>query len=265
MNARFYDPVVGRFMGYDPAPVTPTNLFSFNRYAYANNNPMRYTDPNGLSPFDFELTAPIGAVIGGIEGYHEAGFWGAIVGAVTGALSAAATTPFQSVEAVSATITVMGLNTATSVASVAAVNSVKSGKFNINDFNSSLSFSNAVMSFGGAGFGSYADSRFTNGISRISSPETNLFSHALKTTATTVAKGYFAEQASTSVASLTDKTTTAANNAANSNAARQVGAMEGAKSQAPGMGAAASHSSGNSNGGNGANAGGDTHSGGGWF
>ena len=48
MNARFYDPVVGRFMGYDPAPVTSENLFSFNRYAYANNNPMLYTDPTGL-------------------------------------------------------------------------------------------------------------------------------------------------------------------------------------------------------------------------
>lgn len=50
MNARFYDPVVGRFMGYDPAPVTAENLFSFNRYAYANNNPMLYTDPTGMLP-----------------------------------------------------------------------------------------------------------------------------------------------------------------------------------------------------------------------
>ncbi|MGH8487371.1 MAG: glycohydrolase toxin TNT-related protein, partial [Gammaproteobacteria bacterium] len=35
-----------------PAGFDPQNPQSFNRYAYANNNPYRYVDPNGESPLD---------------------------------------------------------------------------------------------------------------------------------------------------------------------------------------------------------------------
>ena len=52
MGARYYDPVLGRFMGVDPATVDPGNVHSFNRYAYANNNPYKYVDPDGHSPID---------------------------------------------------------------------------------------------------------------------------------------------------------------------------------------------------------------------
>jgi len=45
MQARYYDPVIGRFYSNDP--VGFTNVHTFNRYAYANNNPYKYTDPNG--------------------------------------------------------------------------------------------------------------------------------------------------------------------------------------------------------------------------
>ncbi|MES9851977.1 MAG: RHS repeat-associated core domain-containing protein [Candidatus Thiodiazotropha sp. L084R] len=50
-GARHYDPVVGRFMGIDPVGVNPGNVHSFNRYAYANNNPYKYVDPDGNLPF----------------------------------------------------------------------------------------------------------------------------------------------------------------------------------------------------------------------
>jgi RHS repeat-associated protein len=46
-GARYYDPVLGRFTGMDPQEFTPTNIHSFNRYAYGNNNPYRYVDPDG--------------------------------------------------------------------------------------------------------------------------------------------------------------------------------------------------------------------------
>ena len=51
-GARYYDPVVGRFMGVDPQHFDENNLHSFNRYAYANNNPYRYVGPDGRSPLD---------------------------------------------------------------------------------------------------------------------------------------------------------------------------------------------------------------------
>jgi len=50
-GARYYDPFVGRFLGTDPVDVDPNNLHSFNRYAYANNNPYTFIDPDGKFPF----------------------------------------------------------------------------------------------------------------------------------------------------------------------------------------------------------------------
>lgn len=47
MGARYYDPALGRFMGVDPAPLDLENLHSLNRYAYANNNPYKFVDPDG--------------------------------------------------------------------------------------------------------------------------------------------------------------------------------------------------------------------------
>jgi len=45
MQARYYDPVIGRFMSNDP--VGFSNVYNFNRYSYANNNPFKYVDPDG--------------------------------------------------------------------------------------------------------------------------------------------------------------------------------------------------------------------------
>ena len=50
MGARYYDPMLGRFTGIDPKEVDPNDLHSFNRYAYANNNPYKFVDPDGRSP-----------------------------------------------------------------------------------------------------------------------------------------------------------------------------------------------------------------------
>jgi uncharacterized protein RhaS with RHS repeats len=48
MQARYYDPVIGRFYSNDP--VGFRDVHSFNRYAYANNNPYKYVDPDGEFP-----------------------------------------------------------------------------------------------------------------------------------------------------------------------------------------------------------------------
>ena len=61
MQARYYDPVIGRFYSNDPVGYTAKNpVMSFNRYLYANNNPYKYTDPNG--EFSFLAALAFGAV-----------------------------------------------------------------------------------------------------------------------------------------------------------------------------------------------------------
>jgi RHS repeat-associated protein len=46
-NARWYDPVLGRFIQADTIVPQPANGQSWNRYTYAANNPLRYCDPTG--------------------------------------------------------------------------------------------------------------------------------------------------------------------------------------------------------------------------
>lgn len=64
MNARLYDPALGRFVSPDP-------IFNFydvnglNPYAYASNNPMTYVDRNGKFPFLALGAAVLGGWIGG--------------------------------------------------------------------------------------------------------------------------------------------------------------------------------------------------------
>jgi RHS repeat-associated protein len=49
-GARWYDARLGRFLSPDPVGVREADIHSFNRYAYANNNPYIYTDPDGRVP-----------------------------------------------------------------------------------------------------------------------------------------------------------------------------------------------------------------------
>lgn len=54
MGARYYDPVIGRFVSTDPKGFDADNLHSHNRYAYANNNPYKFVDRNGMAPTPFD-------------------------------------------------------------------------------------------------------------------------------------------------------------------------------------------------------------------
>ena len=47
MQARLYDPHLGRFLAPDPYVQAPDNHLSLNRYAYCMNNPLKYVDPTG--------------------------------------------------------------------------------------------------------------------------------------------------------------------------------------------------------------------------
>ncbi|WP_240046354.1 RHS repeat-associated core domain-containing protein [Rhodanobacter glycinis] len=47
MQARYYDPAVGRFLSVDPVQPSAGNSFNFNRYDYTSNNPVNHIDPDG--------------------------------------------------------------------------------------------------------------------------------------------------------------------------------------------------------------------------
>lgn len=47
MQQRYYDPTLGRFLSVDPVTADGNTGGNFNRYWYANNNPYKFTDPDG--------------------------------------------------------------------------------------------------------------------------------------------------------------------------------------------------------------------------
>jgi len=46
-GARYYDPLIGRFISPDTIVQSPQDPQSLNRYAYCRNNPIKYIDPTG--------------------------------------------------------------------------------------------------------------------------------------------------------------------------------------------------------------------------
>ncbi|MFW6219190.1 MAG: RHS repeat domain-containing protein, partial [Bacteroidota bacterium] len=67
MNGRIYDPVLCRFLSPDNYVASPFHSQSYNRYSYALNNPLIYTDPSG--EIAWFVPVIIGAAIGGFSGY----------------------------------------------------------------------------------------------------------------------------------------------------------------------------------------------------
>jgi RHS repeat-associated protein len=49
-NARYYDPVIGRFISADTIVPGAFSSQSLNRYSYVLNNPLKYNDPGGHDP-----------------------------------------------------------------------------------------------------------------------------------------------------------------------------------------------------------------------
>lgn len=49
MQARYYDPDIGRFLSDDPVGISVGDIFGFNRLAYVNNNPVMHVDLSGMS------------------------------------------------------------------------------------------------------------------------------------------------------------------------------------------------------------------------
>ena len=62
-GARYYNPVLGRFITRDTVFGDLTDPQSQNRYVYCMNNPHKYTDPNGNRAVSFTISGDIGASI----------------------------------------------------------------------------------------------------------------------------------------------------------------------------------------------------------
>jgi uncharacterized protein RhaS with RHS repeats len=60
MQARYYDSATERFLSVDPLGPQAGKLFGFNRYDYANNNPVVNTDPDGRCPVCVAIPVFIG-------------------------------------------------------------------------------------------------------------------------------------------------------------------------------------------------------------
>lgn len=100
MNGRVYDPVLGRFMTPDPFVGNATDLQSYNRYSYVNNNPLMYTDPSGY----FKLRSVVKIVVVAAAVYFTAGAAAGYLVAA-GAISAATATAVVAGATISATLT----------------------------------------------------------------------------------------------------------------------------------------------------------------
>ena len=57
MQQRYYDPIIGRFLSIDPITAYSNPVGAFNRYWYANNNPYKFTDPDGRQSWSNTGTA----------------------------------------------------------------------------------------------------------------------------------------------------------------------------------------------------------------
>ena len=69
MNARLYDPLLGRFLSPDPYVQAPDFTQNFNRYSYCLNNPLKYTDDSGKSITLALLIVGAHTALGGFAGY----------------------------------------------------------------------------------------------------------------------------------------------------------------------------------------------------
>lgn len=65
-GARYYDPLIGRFVSMDPVSGDPKNPQSLNKYSYVQNNPVKYVDPTGKYQKDvhYDLTYYLGLMSG---------------------------------------------------------------------------------------------------------------------------------------------------------------------------------------------------------
>ncbi len=126
MGARFYDPTIGRWLSEDPVQDKPFDPATLNVYAYANLNPLAFTDPDGKAAILVIVGAAVvgfGLGIGAYLGSHQgsASLGGALA---WGAAGAAAT--------VTATIATLSIGSALAPSGVLGSLALTSGEKVVN-------------------------------------------------------------------------------------------------------------------------------------
>lgn len=172
MNARLYDPILGRFLSPDPYIQMPDWSQNLNRYTYAMNNPLVYIDEDGQF---FWFAVGAAAVIGGTinvlnnwDAITSAGGWSGVwqgtkyfmVGAAAGGVSAAvgigAAVGFGSMLGVTAT----GLATASTGFVSGAISRAAAGAINgflVDTSNSLIEGESLGTSFGNGAYGALTE------------------------------------------------------------------------------------------------------------
>lgn len=119
-SARYYDPVIGKFITADTIVPNPLDPEAFNRYAYANNNPLSYTDPTGH--FGFFAAFAIGFAFSATVTAIQGGDFGAILtnGFIGGLAAAAGNGAFTAVQGATASTILAGVAAGVSAALVSS-------------------------------------------------------------------------------------------------------------------------------------------------
>ncbi|HEX5749738.1 MAG TPA: FG-GAP-like repeat-containing protein [Archangium sp.] len=81
MNARYYDPKLGRFISPDSVVPSTLNPQALNRYAYVYNNPISNTDPTGHVPVVAAIATAVS--VGMATGFAGTAFAISVIGAAT--------------------------------------------------------------------------------------------------------------------------------------------------------------------------------------
>lgn len=160
MNARMYDPTIGQMLAPDNYISMPLSPGGYNRFLYANGNPLKFIDPDGNHPI--VVAAIIGAAVGAASytasvalspgGFNNWNWWGLAKSVGLGAVSGAATAGIGQIFTSSGVVAALG-NTGTAFAQGGAhglvqgsISSLTGGSF-IEGF-----ASGALGSLGASGF-----------------------------------------------------------------------------------------------------------------